>query len=143
MLPYQGWVAGESKVAHAKLLSDLKRRLPEVELHDDYMPNIFRFERNFNIVFPKREEWINGTFPKEGDVNVYIDGSKTDDGTGAGVHCIEMNYNISIPLGNLCTVYQSEILALIEERLRLRLRDFRVTTCTTKRYSSTPPMNHL
>ena len=27
------WVAGESKVNHAKLLNDLKRRLPEVEMY--------------------------------------------------------------------------------------------------------------
>ena len=45
-------------------------------------------------------------YPREGDINVYTDGSKTDEGTGSGVHCEEVDYNISLTLGDLSTVYQ-------------------------------------
>lgn len=58
-----------------------------VEMPSDHMEAIFRFERNFNTIIPKRMEWLNGTFPRKDDVAIYTDGSKTDEATGAGVYC--------------------------------------------------------
>ena len=49
---------------------------------------------------------------------MYMYGSKTDEGT-EGTLCEELDCNISLPLGDLSTVYQSEILALIEGAERL------------------------
>ena len=106
------WVAKDSKVSHAKLLTDLIRRLPKVEINGDYMPGIFRFERNFELFFPQKEERANGIFPKKGDISMCTDGSKTDERTEAGLHCEDLNYCKSLLLGDLTIVYQSEILAL-------------------------------
>ena len=42
-------------------------------------------------------------FPMKGNINVYTGGLKTDEGTGAGVHYEEMDYNISLSTRGLPT----------------------------------------
>ena len=53
-------------------------------------------------------EWNNGLAPMEADVTVYTDGSKTEEGTEAGVYSVDMNLELSIPLGPHTTVFQSD-----------------------------------
>lgn len=97
------------------------------------MPAVYHFEKGFEAHIPERSEWANNEPPKEGDIVIYTDGSKTDEGTGAGIYCEELNYNISIPLGMMTTVFQSEVVAILEgssELLQRRVEGKSILICT-------------
>lgn len=70
------------------------------------MPANLCFKRNFEICLPDRSEWVNKEPPKEADIVVYTDRSKTEEGIKAEVFCEEMDSEVSISLGS---VDQSEI----------------------------------
>ena len=110
------WIAQNRSFGHARILSDLKRSFSEVEMPEDSMQATFCFERNFETRVPNRSDWEDKT---QADVVLYTDGSKTDEGTGAGVYSEEMDYNISIPLGKYTTVFQSEVVAISEGSQKL------------------------
>lgn len=61
---------------------------------------------------PGRREWGSGNAPREGDIVVFTDGSKTEEGTGAGIYCEEQKMEISILLGISAAVFQSETMAV-------------------------------
>ena len=61
-----------------------------------------------------REEWTRspGTPVVKGLV-WYTDGSRTTEGTGAGVYGPSVNRRLSIPLGKHATVFQTEVYAIL------------------------------
>jgi len=121
---YKGgnWIARDRNVGHASVLARLKKEFVEVDMPEDNMQACFCFERNFEARLPKRSDWESGTPPMEADVIVYTDGSKTSEGTGAGIYSEDLDYRISIPLGVYATVFQSEVVA-ISESSREMLRE--------------------
>ena len=61
------------------------------------------------------------------------DGSKIEDGTGASAFSEEMNFSMSLPLGEYTTVFQSEVVAVCEsssEVIRAGVKDRKVLICT-------------
>lgn len=82
------------------------------------MKFFFCFERNFEALLPSRSEFEEKAPPIEADVAIYTDGSKTDEGTGAGACSEELDFSISLPLGSYVTVFQSEIIAICESFAR-------------------------
>ena len=127
------WLAGNRKVGHAKILCDLKKRHKELSMPQDRLLAVYEFERKFDSRIPSRDEWKDGVSPVEGDFTLYTDGSKTDDGTGSGVYCEELKFEISIPLGALATVFQSEVYAICEGTsvlLERNLLNKKVVICT-------------
>lgn len=44
---------------------------------------------------------------------LYVDGSKTNKGSGAGIYCKELNLKLTVPLDNMTTVILTELVALI------------------------------
>src|ERR1700744_5475885 len=87
---YKGgnWVAKDRDFGHAGILKGQRDRFVEIDMPEDSIQTTFRFER-------------------KADVTVYTDGSKTNEGTGAGIYSMELDCNISIPLGEHTTVFQS------------------------------------
>jgi len=129
----ENWVAQDRSFGHARILLDLKRKFREVEMPEDKVQTTFCFERKFETILPSRSEWENGVPPMEADVVMHTDGSKTEEGTGAGAYSEELNYNVSLPLGEHATVFQSEVVAICEgaqEMIRAGIRDKRVLICT-------------
>jgi ribonuclease HI len=132
---YKGgnWIAQERDFGHARILAELKSKFREVEMPDDQISATFCFERNFETRQPTRSDWESRTPPIEADVTVYTDGSKTDEGTGAGIHSEELDCNISMPLGVYTTVFQSEIIAISEssqEMLRVGVKNKKILICS-------------
>jgi hypothetical protein len=62
-----------------------------------------------------REEWANcpGTPPMVKGLVWYTDGSRTAEGTGAGVYGQSVNRRFSIPLCKHATVFQAEVYAIL------------------------------
>jgi ribonuclease HI len=62
-----------------------------------------------------REEWTRGpgTPPVVKGLVWYTDGSRTVEGTGAGVYGQSANRRLSIPLGKHATVFQAEVYATL------------------------------
>ena len=64
---------------------------------------------------------------------LYTDGSKTDEGTGAGVYSEEMDYKMSMPLGEYATVFQSDIIGICKgahEMLKSEIKNKKILICT-------------
>lgn len=106
------WIAEGRNEGHASILFDLIERFGEMEMPSDHMETTFQFDKGFDTVIPDRLEWESGYSPIRGDITVFTDGSKMNEGTGAGIYCEELELNISIPLGISATVFQSETLAI-------------------------------
>ena len=88
----------------------------QLEMPVDRILRQLMFEMKMEPIFPTREEWDKSEVPKDRkkDVIFYTDGSYKDGKAGAGIFCGSLDIAISIPLGNLATVFQAELLAIIE-----------------------------
>jgi hypothetical protein len=63
-------------------------------------------EINFQVKFPKREEWTElSSLPARGEIVFYTDGSLMDGRAGAGIFCELPEQKISIPLGQHVSVF--------------------------------------
>lgn len=79
------------------------------------MTPMIDFERNFDVVFPSRLDWQSGwpiSLPAREMVK-YTDGSKMEDGTGAGVFTPEPDSGTWFHLGKLPSVFQAETFAAL------------------------------
>lgn len=77
------------------------------------MPTITNREMPYNILFPGRDEWDrNKTDLLRADSCWFTDGSKTPEGTGAGVYSCNPEVRISSSLGSNATIFQAEVHAI-------------------------------
>ncbi|KAJ3667108.1 hypothetical protein Zmor_002514 [Zophobas morio] len=47
------------------------------------------------------------------DIDIYVDGAKTDSGSGAGIYSEQLNAQISVPLGTHTSVLQTELMGIM------------------------------
>lgn len=94
-----------------------------LDMVSDHMIKRYSFSRSFSTEIPSREEWKGGGSKYTStDVVWFTDGSKTAEGTGAGIHGVRPCINSAIPMGRYPTVFQAEVLAVLECcRLSLRM----------------------
>jgi len=103
-----------SKYNYIQRLSD-ENLLKELNLNGslreaDYMTPEYNFEFPFYTEIPTREKWTDASaYTKDSDLIYYTDGSKTEIGTGLGVHG---SLNMSRTLPNHATVFQAETMAI-------------------------------
>jgi hypothetical protein len=81
----------------------------------DFMRPVFNLEPRYRVAMLAREEWARcpGTPPMVKGLIWYTDGSKTAEGTGAGVYGQSVNRRLSIPLGKYATVFQAEVYVIL------------------------------
>jgi hypothetical protein len=81
----------------------------------DVMKPVFNLEPNYRVTMLAREEWTRGprTPPVVKGLVWYTDGSRTAEGTGAGVYGQSVNRRLSISLGKHATVFQAEVYAIL------------------------------
>ena len=102
-----GLLATES--GHASLLKDI----PGLEIctRSDSMTKELFFGAKFRTLIPDRRVWDAGNPIRDpNSIHWYTDGSKTEQGVGAGIH--GPNSRTSIAMGNWPTVFQSEVHAI-------------------------------
>lgn len=88
-------------------------KIPIVQLPSDRMKKKYIFERSFRTELSTKAEWkgVNSTYNVSSDTLVwYTDGSKTQEGTGAGVFGPRTKY--SEAMGHFPNICQAELLAI-------------------------------
>jgi hypothetical protein len=80
----------------------------------DIMKPVFNQEPKYRVTMLTREEWIKGAgTPMFKGLVWFTDGSRTAEGTGAGVYGQSANRRLSISLGKHATVFQAEVYAIL------------------------------
>jgi hypothetical protein len=81
----------------------------------DFMRLVYNLEPKYRVTMLAREEWTRspGTPPVVKGLVWYTDGSRTAEGTGAGVYGQSVNRRLSIPLGKHAMVFQAEVYAIL------------------------------
>ena len=93
-----------------KIINDTTLLLPS-----DTMEKTHIFNRPFEVVIPTREEWNESIFYRNSnDLIWYTDGSKKNSLSGLGVCGMTPRVNYSRGLGKYATVFQAEVLAIID-----------------------------
>jgi ribonuclease HI len=79
------------------------------------MKPVYDLEPKYRVTMLAREEWTRspGTPSVIKGLVWYTDGSRTAEGTGAGVCGQSVNRRLSIPLGKHATVFQAEVYAIL------------------------------
>lgn len=83
------------------------------DTYTDHMVPKYTFNRNFGIEINDRREWNSISSKIRGSI-WYTDGSKTDEGTGAGIFSETENVGLSFSLGTYTTVFQAEMYAILQ-----------------------------
>jgi ribonuclease HI len=91
----------------------------------DVMKPVFNLEIKYRVTMLTREEWTRGpgTPPAVKGLIWYTDGSRTAEGTGAGVYGQSVNRRLSIPLGKHATVFQAEVYAILASVQEIESQD--------------------
>lgn len=99
-------------VGHMEIIKYLYKD-PVMAMQEDWMPTRLNLDIPYEAIEVDRRVWESGG-PEvaPGSIIFFTDGSKTVDGTGAGV--TGPGINISIPMGKWTTVFISEIYAILE-----------------------------
>ncbi|KAJ8968113.1 hypothetical protein NQ317_002439 [Molorchus minor] len=95
-----------------RLIDDIKSH-SILSMPSDVMPSRTSSNLYYKVLFPKRDEWeCNKDALQKADSCWFTDGSKTPEGTGAGVHSCNPRTRISVSLGTNATVFQAEVYAI-------------------------------
>lgn len=90
-----------------------------------------------NVKIPSREEWADKDVQKaDNSITIFTDGSLKENRAGFGVFSEELQLEISRPLGELATVFQSEVLAIaeaLEMCLDIGVSGKKITICSDSR----------
>jgi ribonuclease HI len=88
-------------------------REPILQMETDKMILRYAFHKPFMVRLPDRREWERGIAPiGKGGLVWYADGSKTNEGTGAGMYGHGMRQRFSFSLGWYSTVFHAEVYAI-------------------------------
>ncbi|KAM8702706.1 hypothetical protein ACLKA7_000836 [Drosophila subpalustris] len=74
----------------------------------------------FNVIIPRREDWITEPPGHSNALSFYTDGSKLNNQVGGGVFSQKLCINHSFRLPDHCSVFQAEILAIDEALIFLK-----------------------
>ena len=89
--------------------------VPEMKMRSDHMTPKYVYDIPFEVSILDRSAWINNE-PEflSGSLVWYTDGSKTEEGTGAGIHGLGPRKDLFYPLGGFPTVFQAETYAILQ-----------------------------
>ena len=88
----------------------------------DYKRPSTNISHNFSIELPSRDSWALRATDLQHEISVYTDGSKTDEGTGAGFFISNTDAKHSFKLPAHCSVFQAEIVAIYQACISLNDR---------------------
>jgi hypothetical protein len=83
---------------------------PILQMGSDKMNPRHVCDKPFTVRFPDRSEWKDELQPdRKGRLIWYIDGSKANYGTGAGVYGYGTKWKLSFSPGKYTTIFQAEV----------------------------------
>ena len=93
----------------------LQKSDPVFNTRVDVMRLVYNLEPKYRVTMLAREDWTRspGTPPVVKGLVWFTDGSRTAEGTGAGVYGQSVNRRLSIPLGKHATVFQAEVFVIL------------------------------
>jgi len=108
------------------LYSQLQKSDPIYAMGVDIMKPVFNLEPKYRVTMLTTEEWTRspGTPPVVKGLVWFTDGSRTEEGTGAGVFGQSVNRRLSISLGKNTTVFQAELYAILACVHEVRTQDW-------------------
>ncbi|XP_072757484.1 uncharacterized protein [Anoplolepis gracilipes] len=84
-------------------------------LKQDRSMRKYHLGKTFKVLIPDRADWENQRFIDRLSPDVwYTDSSGNNGRYGAGIYAPKYNHKTSIPIGGLATVFQAEVLAILE-----------------------------
>jgi len=102
---------------HICILTRLQKSDPIFNMRVDVMKPVFNLEPKCRVTtrMLTREEWTRGpgTPPAVKGLICFTDGSRTAEGTGAGVFGQSANRRLSISLGKHATVFQADVCVML------------------------------
>ena len=109
------WSYLHPQQGHSRILTRLQGSDPIFNMRVDFMRPVYSLEPKYRVSMLTREEWISspGTPPVVKGLVWFTDGSRTAEGTRAGVYGHSVNRRLSIPLGKHATVFQAEVYAIL------------------------------
>ncbi|WP_333765286.1 ribonuclease H family protein, partial [Streptomyces sp. IBSBF 2390] len=78
------------------------------------------FDVPFEIYFPTREAWLEGSVTRPSEIGIYTDGSKMDCGVGSGIFSEHYNTELSFRLNDDCSVFQAEVFGILKAAEAMR-----------------------
>lgn len=72
------------KTEHTSIWLEAMANTPALQMPSDKIPPTYRFDRNFEVNIPNREDWSNGILPP--DNIIYTDGTVIIKSAGAGIY---------------------------------------------------------
>jgi len=97
------------------MLTRLQKSDPIFNMRVDIMNLVFNLEPKCRVTMLARKEWTRGPGipPMVKGLVWFTDGSRTAEGTRAGVYGQSVNRRLSILLGKHATVFQAEVYAIL------------------------------
>lgn len=114
MLDNNEWIKTGTQTGHALILTKSNLIDTNLFMKSDSTKPIYSFDKAFKVIIPKKEEWQVENHFTGTCINIYTDGSRTEDRSGAGIYSNEENINISTPLGKFASVFQAELHAILQ-----------------------------
>lgn len=109
---------GNTRSSHACILDRAISHEPLICAPCDKIPRQSTSQKHYKIQTHENQSDQSGN----SEVRVYTDGSKTNQGTGAGVHSLDLNINISMTLGSHSSIFQCECVAITEAATAIKRR---------------------
>lgn len=128
------WKDGGEPLGHTKALSSMIGVHPFLEARSDDMVPSFSFSEPFEVVIPKRDDWSSlEDMLRPAEIVWFTDGSKSEEGSGAGIYGERPRLKISCALGKFATVFQTEVYAILvcaQENIRRRYSNRHIYICS-------------
>jgi hypothetical protein len=86
---------------------------PILQMRSDRMILRYAYHKPFLVKFCDKCEWQNGFKPDKGDLDGYVDRSKTNKGTGAGMYRRGLRRGHSFSFGLHTTSFQTEVYTIM------------------------------
>jgi hypothetical protein len=109
------WFYLHPRQGHFCILIRLQETDPIFNMRVDATRPVYNLEPKYRVPMSAREDWTGnpGTPPVVKGLVWFTDGSRTAEGTGAGVYGQSVNRRLSIPLGKHATVFQAEVYVML------------------------------
>jgi ribonuclease HI len=105
---------GKRDFGHISIERMLHNKIPASKLPGDQIVKRYDFKRNYLVTFPSRADWkLNPNLLNDGK-RYFTDGSKIRTRSGCGIFDEERNTGYSFPLGRDISVFQAEVMAILE-----------------------------
>lgn len=114
------------------LWNSMRKHEPLMEAPSDVIVPVTITSKNFDVVFPTRNEWMEQTICLSG-LTFFTDGSLCEGLAGAGVFSDNPEISFSFTLGSNITVFQAEVFAIIkcvQYCLQMKFYSSRISICS-------------